>query len=133
MIFGLGTSVVVRLLAGEPRDLAFAALRFVLERQEARDRLRISDLVLAEAYYALQHHYGAPKGETLAALRALVESPGFDAGEAPDILATSGLESAKPGFVDRLIHGVYLRSGAERVVTFETATAKLPEVLVLSA
>jgi len=35
--------------------------------------------------------------------------------------------------VDRLIHRGYGRSGAERVVTFEKATAKLPDVLVLSA
>lgn len=44
-----------------------------------------------------------------------------------------GLESAKPGFVDRLIHRNYLRFGAERVVTIETAAGKLEQVKLLSA
>jgi predicted nucleic acid-binding protein len=34
VIVGLDTSVLVRLLAGDPRELALAALAFVLERQE---------------------------------------------------------------------------------------------------
>lgn len=50
----------------------------------------------------------------------------------PKLLATPGLESAKPGFIDRLIHGSYLRGGAERVVTFEKAAARLPGALVLA-
>ena len=133
MIIGLDTSVLVRLLAGDPRDLALEALRFLLEHRAAGDRLWVSELVLAETYYALQHHYGASKRDTLSALREFLATSGIEGrGDAAEVLATPGLTSAKPGFVDRLIHGNYLRSGAEQIATFERAAAKLPSVLLLT-
>jgi predicted nucleic-acid-binding protein len=133
VIVGLDTSVVLRLLAGDPRDLALEALRFLLDRRAAGDRLRVSELVLAESYYALQHHYGVAKRDALIALRQLLATPAIEAdGQVAELLATSGLASAKPGFIDRLILGGYLRGGAERVATFERAAAKLPGALVLA-
>lgn len=133
MIVGLDTSVLVRLLAGDPRELALAALSFVLERQEAGDRLRVSELVVAETYYALQYHYGVSKRDALAELRQFLETPGIEgAGSLAELLATPGLESAKPGFIDRVIHENYLRTGAQQVVSFEKASAKLPKVIVLA-
>ncbi|HEX7786488.1 MAG TPA: hypothetical protein VF653_09735, partial [Methylomirabilota bacterium] len=86
-------------------------------RREAGDRLQVSDLVLAESYYALQHHYGASKRNTLAALREFLATSGIESGDdAAEVLATAGLASAKPGFIDRLIHRDYLRSAAELAV-----------------
>jgi predicted nucleic-acid-binding protein len=126
---GLDTSVVVRVLSGDPENLALAALRFLRKRQLAGDRFLVSDLVLAETYHAFQHHYGASKRETLAALRDFLASPGIEgSGEVPEVLATPNLESAKPGFIDRVIHRDYLRAGAEQVVTFETAGSKLQQI-----
>lgn len=134
MIHGLDTSVLVRLLTGRPRDLALAALTFVLESRRAGDRLRVSELVVAEAYYALQHHYGIAKKETLGALRQFLDTPGVEAEAGlSSVLATPRLESANPGFIDRVIHGGYRRSGVEQFVTFEKAATKLPGTLVLSA
>lgn len=133
MIVGLDTSVLVRVLTGEPRDLALVALDFLLEREKAGDRVLVSDWVLAEAYYALQHHYGASKRDTLDALGDFLASPGVEGtGDVQAVLATPDLESAKPGFIDRVIHLNYLRSGAEEVATFERAAAKLPHVRVLA-
>jgi predicted nucleic-acid-binding protein len=133
VIAGLDTSVVVRLLAGEPRALALAALRYLAERKRAEDRVLVSDWVLAEAYYALQHHYGASKKDTLEALRQFLASPGIEGtGEFATVLATPNLESAKPGFIDRVIHGSYVRSGVDEVVTFEKAAGRLPAVRVLA-
>lgn len=133
MIVGIDTSVLVRLLTGEPRDLALVALGYVLDHEKAGDRVLVSDWVLAEAYYALQHHYGASKRDTLDALSAFLASPGIEGtGEAAVVLATPNLESAKPGFIDRVIHRNYLQSGAEEVATFERAGAKLPQVRVLA-
>jgi predicted nucleic-acid-binding protein len=48
------------------------------------------------------------------------------------VLATPDLESAKPGFIDRVIHRNYLSSGAKEVATFEKAAAKLSHVRVLA-
>jgi predicted nucleic-acid-binding protein len=133
VIVGLDTSVLVRVLTGEPRDLALIALDYLQEREKAGDRVLVSDWVLAEAYYALQHHYGASKKDILDAMKSFLASPGIEGtGEVVAVLATPGLESAKPGFIDRVIHRNYLHLGAEEVVTFETAAAKLAHVRVLA-
>jgi len=133
VIVGLDTSVLVRVLTGEPQDLALTALGYLLEREKAGDRVLVSDWVVAEAYYALQHHYGASKKATLDALGSFLASPGIEStGEVGEVLATPDLESSKPGFIDRVIHRNYLRSGAEEVATFERAAAKLPHVRVLA-
>lgn len=134
MIVGLDTTVLVRLLSGVPENLALMAIQFVIERQQAGDRLRVSELVVAEAYYALQHHYGASKREALATLKGFLASTEIDgSGDIAEVLATPRLESVKPGFVDRIIHHQYIRSGADQLVTFEKAAGKLDKVLVLSA
>lgn len=134
MTAGLDTSVVVRLLTGEPDGLARVALRYLQAQLRAGERVLISDWVVAEVYYALQHHYEASKKETLDALRSFLETPGIEGtGEVTDVIAIPGLESAKPGFIDRVIHANYLRSGVEEVVTFEKSAVKLPAVRVLSA
>lgn len=133
MIVGLDTSIVVRLLCGEPEDAAGRALEFLEGRRQAGDSILISNWVVAETYHALQHHYGATKRETLEALRALLSTPGIDGtGDVAEILATPGLESARPGFVDRLIHRDYLQRGADKVATFETSATKLQKSHVLS-
>lgn len=134
MIIGLDTSILVRVLTGEPRDLALVALSYIQGRQKAGDRLLVSDWVFAEAYYALQYHYGASKKETLDALSDFLASSGVEgAGEVATVLTTPSLESAKPGLIDRVIHRHYLSLGAEEVATFEKAAAKLPHVRVLVA
>jgi predicted nucleic-acid-binding protein len=133
VIVGLDTSILVRVLTGEPRDLALVALGYLLEREKAGDRVLVSDWVIAEAYYALQYHYGASKRDILEAIGEFLASPGVEGtGEVATVLATPDLESAKPGFIDRVIHRNYLRSGAEEMVTFEKAAAKLPHVRVLA-
>ena len=134
MIVGLDTSVLVRVLVGEPEELAARAASYLLERQDAGDQVWVSDWVLAETYYALQHHYGVPKKDVLDALRGFLAAPGIRCpGEASQVLDTPRLETAKPGFVDRLIHRDYLRAGAVELVTFERSVARLPQVRVLTA
>ena len=99
-----------------------------------RHPVLVSDWVVAEAYHALQHHYGNSKKDALEALRAFLAAPGVEnSGGAAEILARPHLESARPGFIDRIIHRDYQRSHAEAMVTFEKAAAKLPGVQVLTA
>jgi predicted nucleic acid-binding protein len=131
MTVGLDTSVVLRLLLGQPADQAqrAAALLDDLARHDAM--AAVSDLVVAEAYFALQHHYGVPKKEALAALRDMFAEGEIESqGVAADVLAMEGLASAKPGFVDRLIQGGYIADG-NSMATFEKAAGKLKSVRVL--
>jgi predicted nucleic-acid-binding protein len=129
---GLDTSVVLRLLVGEPADQAERAWQAVVEVRSAGGEVFVSDLVASEAYFALHHHYAVPKGEALRQLRALFASGELvSEGVAPEVLATPKLASAKPGFVDRMIHEGYLRS-LDQTLTFERAAGKLARARVLT-
>lgn len=125
------TSVVMRLLVGAPLAQFRAASRFLEERVDAGQEVMVGDLVLAEAYFALQSFYGLPKSEALMLLFQFSEAPGVAVSEhARKVLALSRLAKSKPGFVDRLIHGAARAQGAT-LVTFETAAARLPGTMVL--
>lgn len=88
----------------------------------------VSDLVVSEVYFALQYHYEVPRQLDLDKLREFLDSPEIMAtGQALSILAQPNLGTAKPGFVDRIIHAQYLQT-ASGVMTFEKAAAKLPQV-----
>jgi hypothetical protein len=76
----------------------------------------VCDLVVAEAYYALQFHYDVPKAEARKMLMRFVRSGvvTLEPREAEDVLrATSGA-----GLVDRLIHARHRALGAV-TLTFE--------------
>jgi len=71
-------------------------------------------------------------GDALAALLALSRHPSIAfSPHAGNTLALPQLSSAKPGFVDRLIHGAAEASGAA-LVTFEKSARKLPNTLALA-
>jgi predicted nucleic acid-binding protein len=131
MKVGLDTSVVLRLLLGEPTDQSQRAVAFLEDAARRGDQVLVSDLVVAETYFALQYHYGVPKKEALAALRRMFADGEIESqGVAAEILAAEGLASAKPGFVDRLIQGTYVSTGGA-MATFEKASGKLKSVRVL--
>ena len=76
----------------------------------------VCDLVVAEAYYALQFHYDVPKAEARKILMRFVRSGvvTLEPREAEDVLgATAGA-----GLVDRLIHARHRALGAV-TLTFE--------------
>jgi predicted nucleic acid-binding protein len=128
---GLDTSVVLRLLTGQPADQAGRAVAFLDAVARRGDRAVVSDLVVAETYFALQYHYNVPKSEAIAALRRLFQDGEIEStGVAPTVLALGRLASARPGLVDRLIHGGYLE-GDGGMATFEKAAEKLDSVEVL--
>jgi len=124
---GADTSFLLRLLVGEPKAQAAAAVRELDQRSAQGEVLAISDLVVAEAYFALQHHYEVPKQEALDTLKDFLEAPEVVAlGVAQNVLAEANLPRANPGFVDRLIHADYLAS-TTGMLSFEKAARKLPQ------
>ena len=125
--------MVLRLLTGEPECQARCALAELGVLSSSGATPLVSDLVISEVYFALQYHYGVPKDEALALLaRFLDESNVKPMGAAVTVLAVPNLATAKPGFVDRLIHAEYARSAGE-ILTFEKAAGRLPGVRVLTA
>ena len=132
MTMGIDTSVVLRLLTGEPESQAREALSWLQEAKASGTNPVISDLVASEVYFALQHHFGVSKAEALRHIILFVSSGDVSPdGVLARVLSTKGLSTVKPGFVDRLIHEQYLHGGATGMVTFERAARTLPGVRVL--
>lgn len=131
MNVGLDTSVLLRLMVGQPEEQTKAAVAFLDEVRRAGDQAVVDDLVVAEAYFAAQFHYQVSKASALSALHRMFQAGEIQAtGQAGAILAQAGLASAKPGFVDRLIHASYLDSGGI-MATFEKSAGKLEKVRLL--
>jgi len=132
MKVGLDTSVVLRLLTGEPEDQAQRALTEVQALTAHGVSFFVSDLVTSEVYFAMQYHYAVPKNEALKLLAQFFAESGVHAlGAAASVLVARDPDSANPGFVDRLIHAEYIRSACE-MLTFERAAGRLQSVRVLT-
>ena len=123
--YGIDTSVLVRLITGEPAD-AFAhcveQLRAMIEEDGAE--IFASNQVVGEAYVTTQHHYGLSGDDVRTALLATLQSglvspqrgrPVLDALEA----------SGGPGLFDRLIADGYANASLD-VLTLDRKMAALP-------
>lgn len=122
-MIGLDTSVLVRLLVGEPvaqAEVARSRVRLAVDRDEA---VVVTDLVVAETYHALHHHYGIPKDQALALLNRVLTS-GVVRPEPPELPATLAGAGGGAGVVDRMIHLRHRRSGGI-TVTFDRQQAAL--------
>ncbi len=126
MSVGFDTSVVIRLLVGEPEEQAMRAWDFLAECAANGVRAHVSGLVVSEAFLVLQHHYEVPLAVALQQLGGLLDDPRVDGDPAAsEVLRTPGLARAKPGFVDRLIHQQY-RGEGRTLITFDKLAARLP-------
>lgn len=129
---GIDTSILVRLATGEPEqafDQAVSALSHMVEVEHIV--LFASNMVIGEAYVALQHHYGVAKSDAKAALRSVLTSGliGPWCGEPVlDALATT----RGCGLLDRLIA---LQYGADDLttLTLDRKMAALPNVIRLAS
>ena len=132
---GLDTSVVLRLLMGEPRAQADRAMRFLNELVSQGKQAIVSDLVVAETYFALHAHYEVPKKEAVRTLLEFLQSglahPEPE-GCSVNALRTSAGSSQRLGFVDRLIHAQYMKS-AGGLASFEKSVGRLENATVLGA
>lgn len=69
MAIGLDTSVVLRLLIGEPRAQAEVARRRTERALIAGEKVIVTDLVAVEMFHALRHHYDVPQAVALSRLQ----------------------------------------------------------------
>lgn len=129
----LDTSVLLRLLVGVPEDQSLAAQNFLEGQLNAENRVFVNELVLAEAYFALQAFYQLTRHDALEALRLFTLHSGVTVSpKIAAILAQPNLAAAKPGFVDRMIHGI-CEANEQTLVTFEKAAKKLSSTHLLAA
>jgi len=112
MTYGLDTSVVIRLLMNEPPELVEKAIAFIESALVDGHDFFISDLVISEAYYVLQKHYGKTKELAISDLKAIASTPGFSVSpEALAALSTPDAWRANPGIIDRMIANGYAAKG----------------------
>src|SRR5262249_13335746 len=124
---GLDTSVVLRILTGEPEGQAEATREFLRNSLHQGKRTVVSDLVVSEAYFGLVSHYGIPKRDAVEGLLEMFESGVVHpchGGCAVKVLRAMKSSGQKPGLVDRLIHAQYAALPAG-MATFEKASRKL--------
>ena len=128
--YGIDTSVLVRLLTGEPReDFLDCVAGLIVVVEEQGGEVFASNQVVGEAYVAVQHHYRVSKPDARAGLLDVLRSGVVSPLNGHAVFAA--LEAlGGPGLFDRLIADDYARSGLE-VLTFDRRMASLPGVRCL--
>ena len=125
--FGIDTSVLVRLLSGDPAadyERCVNSLSALIEDGGAE--VFASNQVIGEAYVAVQHHYGVSKADARAGLAEVLRSGLVSPLNGRAIF--EALEaSGGPGLLDRLIADDYSRAGLE-VLTLDRKMASLAGV-----
>lgn len=130
-VYGIDTSVFVRLLTGHPeqgfRETALA-LEKLLEKEPSSE-LVVSNQVIGEAYVTLQHHYSITKKDAREAILKL-----FNSGVVSPLNGYSVLEILETqggaGLMDRLIADDYQKREAN-VLTNDKRMSKLPGIKLL--
>ena len=118
MKLGLDTSVVLRLLIGQPADQTAIARRRLEQAHAEGDHVFVIDTVIAEAYHALVHHYRIEKSQARALLHRMVTSGAIL--PEPAELVTALEPAPGAGVVDRLILHRH-RSLQASTITFDRA------------
>ncbi len=123
--FGIDTSILVRLLTGEPEaafDRCVHRLRALVEDDDAA--IFASNQVIGETYIAVQHHYGVSKRDARAALLDVLGS-GLVAPQNGYSALTAIRSSSGAGLLYRFIADDYLRAGLT-TLTLDAKMASLP-------
>ena len=124
--YGIDTSVLVRLITGEPPD-AFA---HCVERLHALvvsgAEIFASNQVIGEAYVAVQHHYDVSETDARSELSRALTS-GLVAPLNGRAVIEALEASGGPGLFDRLIADDYSRADLQ-VLTLDRRMATLPAV-----
>lgn len=128
--YGIDTSILVRLLTGDPPD-AFRycteALIDIVENQGGE--LYASNQVIGEAYVAVQHAYGASKPEARQGLTTVLRNHSIRPINGQRVFAE--LENERgAGLVDRLIANGYEHAGCE-TLTLDHKMGNLPDTRIL--
>jgi predicted nucleic acid-binding protein len=127
--FGIDTSVLVRLLTGDPEDLYQRCLESLTDLVEDGAELFASNQVIGEAYVVVQHHYGVDKTDARSALISVLSSGLVAPLHGEDVLAALAARSGC-GLLDRLIAEDYRRAGLQ-TLTLDRRMAALPQTRAL--
>ena len=122
--YGIDTSVLVRLLTGNPPDTFSHCEKALRTLAKSGADVFASNQVIGEAYVTVQHHYGVSGTDARAGLLYVLRS-GLVAPLNGQAVFTALEASGGPGLFDRLIIDEYARAGLE-VLTLDRKMAALP-------
>ena len=126
---GIDTSVLVRLVTGQPPETHAYCLERLNELISEGIVVTASNQVIGETFATIQFRYGMARSDAQAGLlRALtggLVSP-QNGRDVLDVLVTPG----RPGLFDRLIAQGYAQSGID-TLTLDRAMARLPNARLL--
>lgn len=129
---GLDTSALMRIVTTDPPGIARAVARTLESIVASGGTIHVSDMVVQEAYHALQFHYGSTKENAVADLLALSKTPGFRFSDgAKAALAQPNAAHMSPGLVDRMIAAGYSAQGLQ-TISCEKSFRRLPSAVVVS-
>ena len=124
--FGIDTSILVRLVTGDPVvgfEHCVRKLTALIEHRGAE--VYASNQVIGEAYVALQHHYGVSKTDARAGLLQVLRSGLVAALSGRGTLVALETETGC-GLLDRLIADDYRRASIV-TLTLDKKMAALPD------
>ncbi len=124
--FGIDTSILVRLVTGDPVDgfeHCVRKLTVLVEHDEAE--VFASNQVIGEAYIALQHHYGVSKADARAGILQVLRSGLVAPLNGSATLAALETDTGC-GLLDRLIADDYRRADIV-TLTLDRKMAALPD------
>ena len=123
--YGIDTSVFVRVLTGLPAaDYQKTVKRLAALRAAQAEHITVANIVIAEAYAVLQHHYALSKADARAAILSALTSGLIEPADG-DAVLDALRETKEPGLTDRLIALDYAHRRAS-VLTLDRKIATLP-------
>ena len=123
--YGIDTSVFVRVLTGLPAaDYQKTVKRLAALRAAQAEHITVANIVIAEAYAVLQHHYALSKADARAAILSALTSGLIEPADG-DAVLDALRETKEPGLTDRLIALDYAHRRAT-VLTLDRKIATLP-------
>ena len=120
---GIDTSVLVRLVTGQPPEAFLYCVEELNSLVAGGAEVFASNQVIGEAFAVLQHHYGVTKEDACVELRNTLGSGLVAPLNGPAVLEALA-RSGGPGLFDRLIADDYSRAGLE-TLTLDRRMASL--------
>ncbi len=129
--YGIDTPILVRLTTGEPaRDFEETVAVLIRMVETEHVALFASNMVIGEAYMAMQHHYEVDKAQAKAGLRSVLTS-GLVAPVGGDAVLDALATNRGCGLLDGLIALQYSGDGLG-TLTLDRKMASLPDVMRVS-
>ena len=126
---GIDTSVLVRLMTGEPPDAFARCVERLNDLVVSGAEIFASNQVIGEAYVAVQHHYNVSETDARSGLLKALTS-GLVAPLNGSAVIAALEASGGPGLFDRLIADDYARADLH-VLTLDRKMASLPDARLL--